>query len=85
MAHKLFRLELTPVVMMNSNLGQHSIVLNFRLPQWWAIVGNNNQFPCKQLYEMSKQNLYTVSKLSNALPKSGTDNKISHKLFGSPA
>lgn len=33
--------------MMNSNLCQHSIVFDFRLPQRRTVVGNDNQFPCK--------------------------------------
>ena len=39
------QINIVPVVVVNSNLRQHSIVLNLRLTQWWAIVGNDHQLP----------------------------------------
>lgn len=45
---------LTSVVVVNSNLRQHSIVLNLRLTQRRAVVGNDDQLPCnKQTYKLS--------------------------------
>ena len=44
---------LTSVVVVNSNLRQHSIVLNLRLTQRRAVVGNDDQLPCnKQTYKL---------------------------------
>jgi len=48
MAQSDYMRGLTPIVVMNSNLCQHGIVLNLGLPQWWTVVGDDDQFPCKQ-------------------------------------
>lgn len=34
---------LTSIVMMNTNLGEHGIILDLRFPQGRTVVGNDNQ------------------------------------------
>ena len=47
--------------MMNTNLSKHCIVLNLRLPQRWAVVGNQYQFTCHEFSPNSlKQILQTT-------------------------
>lgn len=46
---------LTSVVVVDSNFCQHSIILNLRLPERRAVVGNDNKLSCN----LRKKNLET--------------------------
>ena len=37
---------LTSCVLVDSSLGKHGIVLNLRLPDWWAVVADDHQLCC---------------------------------------
>lgn len=45
-SRSLIREPLTSVVMVDSNLGKHCVVLNLGLAKWGAIVGDYYQLPC---------------------------------------
>ena len=66
---------LTSVVVVNSNLRQHSIVLNLRLTQRRAVVGNDDQLPCnkqtyKLFYKKKKIKIQAIYKLQYSKTKS---------------
>ena len=70
--HSLLSKRLTSIIMMNRNLGKHSIVLNFRFPQRWTVardyyqltyISITNQIPFtkfshKSIFNPSKNILY---------------------------
>ncbi len=39
------QVHIVAIVVVNSNLRQHSVILYLRLPKRWAIIGNDDQLP----------------------------------------
>lgn len=59
----LFREPLTSVVMVDSNLGKHRVVLNLGLAQWGAIVGDYDQLPCISTTNKTQETQLHISKI----------------------